>query len=307
MKEIVKITIGLTLTCLIAAGIMGGVFIITAKAKKHNEYLNFKENILVLLGYDQNNPAPDSLQLCTVYRYLIYQGDKTSLGYMLPVKLKDAKGIRYQFIRLNVSGQFIDKFDLDIESAQSNDSKDREKAIVAALPEDVSQISFADRFIVAANKDKRLAYLLPGKTPGFKTHINFMLALNSQYGIIGLQVLEHQEDPGLGAEIEQEYFKNQFTGKDSERLKTLKVIKEPLPDEQLKFLEKRKWTKDAYSEKDIKSLQAKYQDKDICAITGATISSVAVVNGVKNVVTKFVYRVKILEEIISKQDISVAF
>jgi len=307
MKEIVKITIGLTLTCLIAAGIMGGVFIITAKAKKHNEYLNFKENMLVLLGYNQTNPAPDSLQLCTVYRYLIYQDDKTSLGYMLPVQLKNAKDIRYQFIRVNIQGQFIDKFDLNIKSAQTNDSKERKKAIEQALPKDISQLRFADRFIVATNKDKRLAYLLPGKTPGFKTHINFMLALNSQYGIIGLQVLEHQEDPGLGAEIEQEYFKNQFTGKDAERLKTLKVIKEPLPDEQLKFLERRKWTKDAFSEKDIKTMQAKYQDKDICAITGATISSVAVVNGVKNVVTKFVYRVKILEEIISKQDISVAF
>jgi len=307
MKEIVKITIGLTLTCLIAAGIMGGVFIITAKAKKHNEYLNFKENMLALLGYNQTNPAPDSLQLCTVYRYLIYQGDKTSLGYMLPVKSKDAKDIRYQFIRVDLQGQFVDKFDLEIETAQTTDLKDREKALAAVLPKDVNQMIFADRFIVASNKDKRLAYLLPGKSPGFKTNINFMLALNSKYSIVGLQILEHQEDPGLGDEIEREYFKNQFTGKDSERVKTLKVIKEPLPDEQLKYLEKSKWAKDAYSEKDIKALQKKYQDKDICAITGATISSVAVVNGVKNVVTKFVYRVKILENIISKQKITVAF
>jgi electron transport complex protein RnfG len=307
MKEIVKITIGLTLTCLIAAGIMGGVFIITAKAKKHNEYLNFKENMLTLLGYNQTNPAPDSLQLCTVYRYLIYQGDKTALGYVLPVKAKDTHDIRYQFIRVNIQGQFIDQFDLNIDTAQSNDSNDREKAIASVLPKDVNQLIFADRFIVATNDNKRLAYLLPGKTPGFKTHINFMLALDSKYAIVGLQVLEHQEDPGLGAEIEQEYFKNQFTGKDSERLKTLKVIKEPIPDEQLKFLEKAKWANNAYSKNDIQTLQKKYQDKDICAITGATISSVAVLNGVKNVVTKFVYRVKILENIIAKQNISVAF
>jgi electron transport complex protein RnfG len=307
MKEIVKITIGLTLTCLIAAGIMGGVFVITAKAKKHNEYLNFKENMLTLLGYNQTKPAPDSLQLCTVYRYLVYQDEKTSLGYMLPVKLKDDTDIRFQFIRVNIQGQFIDQFDLNIDTAKSSDSNDREKAIAKVLPKDVSQLIFADRFIVATNDNKRLAYLLPGKTPGFKTHINFMLALDSQYGIVGLQILEHQEDPGLGAEIEQEYFKNQFTGKNSERLKTLKVIKEPLPDEQLQFLERSKWETNAYAEKDIDALQKKYQEKDICAITGATISSVAVVNGVKNVVTKFVYRVKILENIISKQKIAVAF
>ncbi|ETR73165.1 MAG: Electron transport complex protein rnfG [Candidatus Magnetoglobus multicellularis str. Araruama] len=307
MKEILKITIGLTLTCLIAAGIMGGVFIITAKAKKHNEYVNFKENMLKLLGYDKNKPAPDSLQLCTVYRYLIYQDDKTSLGYMIPVTTKGSDDIRYQFIRVSIQGQFIDQFDLNIETAQTTDQGDRDNAIKTVLPKDVTQLLFADTFIVATNDNKRLAYLLPGKSPGFKTHINFMLALDSQYAIVGLQILEHQEDPGLGAEIEQEYFKNQFTGKDAERLKTLKVIKEPIPDEQLHFLEQKKWAPDAYSENEIAALQKKYLDKDICAITGATISSVAVVNGVKNVVTKFVYRVKVLENIISKQNINVAF
>jgi len=308
MKEIVKITIGLTLTCLIAAGIMGGVFIITAKAKKHNEYINFKENMLALLGYDHQKPAPESLQLCTVYRYLIHQPEQTSLGYMLPVKASDdSDDIQYQLVRVSTEGKFIDAFDLAIDSAQATDMGDRAKAMSAVLPEDVNNIVFGDQFIVATNNNKRLAFLLPGKSPGFKTHINFMMALNAEYGVIGLQVLEHQEDPGLGAEIEQEYFKNQFTGKDVERLKTLKVIKEPLPTEQLRFLERSKWQPDQYSEKEIDALQKKYQPKDICAITGATISTVAVVNGVKNVVTKFVYRVKILENIISQQNISVAF
>jgi len=308
MKEIIKITVGLTLTCLIAAAIMGGVFIVTAKAKKHNEYVNFQENMLKLLGFDQNNPAPESLQLCTVFRYLIYQADKTSLGYMLPIQNKDTDDkISYQLILVSIQGTFVAKYDLDISPTQANDGKDRAKAISAVLTEENTKIAFADQFIVAKNGDKRLAYLLPGKSPGFKTHINFMMALNASYSIVGLQILEHQEDPGLGAEIEQEYFKNQFTGKDVERLKTLKVIKEPLPDEQLKFLERHKWASDEFTSDEIEALQKKYQPKDICAITGATISTVAVVNGVKNVATKFVYRVKVLENIISKQNISVAF
>ena len=307
MKEIIKITVGLTLTCLIAAAIMGGVFIVTAKAKKHNEYVNFQENMLKLLGFDQNNPAPKSLQLCTVFRYLIYQGDKTSLGYMLPIKAADTNDIRYQVVLLSIQGEFVAKYYLDITLTQANDEKDRAKAINAVITGENTKIVFADQFIVAKDGDKRLAYLLPGKSPGFKTHINFMMAMNASYSIVGLQILEHQEDPGLGAEIEQEYFKNQFTGKDVERLKTLKVIKEPLPDEQLRFLERQKWAADEFSQDEIAALQQKYQPKDICAITGATISTVAVVNGVKNVATKFVYRVKVLENIISEQNISVAF
>ncbi|MBF0453079.1 MAG: FMN-binding protein [Candidatus Magnetomorum sp.] len=308
MKEIIKITVGLTMTCLIAAAIMGGVFIVTAKAKKHNEYVNFQENMLKLLGFDENKPAPEALQLCTVFRYLVHQDKKTSLGYMLPVQASDATDdITYQLVLVDIQGQFIAKYDLAILLAQATDEKDREKAITAVLTGNNNTIEYADQFIVAKNGDQRLAYLLPGKTPGFKTHINFMMAMDATYSIVGLQILEHQEDPGLGAEIEQEYFKNQFTGKDVERLKTLKVIKEPLPDEQLRFLERTKWINNEFSDDDLATLQKKYQPKDICAITGATISSVAVLNGVKNVATKFVYRVKVLENIISKQNISVAF
>jgi electron transport complex protein RnfG len=308
MKEIIKITVGLTMTCLIAAAIMGGVFIVTAKAKKHNEYINFQENMLKLLGFDQKNPAPESLQLCTVYRYLIHQDDQIFLGYMIPVQTSDdSDDISYQLLLVNTQGQFLKKYDLNISLTQANDEKDREKTITAVLSSANITLTFADQFIVAKNGGQRLAYLLPGKTPGFKTHINFMMAMDASYSIIGLQILEHQEDPGLGAEIEQEYFKNQFIGKDVERLKTLNVIKEPLPDEQLRFLERKKWIDNEYPENRISELQKKYQPKDICAITGATISSVAVVNGVKNVATKFAYRVKVLENIISEQKISVAF
>ena len=40
-----------------------------------------------------------------------------------------------------------------------------------------------------------------------------MLALDPQFSLLGLEILEHEEDPGLGAEIEQDYFRNQFKGK----------------------------------------------------------------------------------------------
>ena len=63
-----------------------------------------------------------------------------------------------------------------------------------------------------------------------------MLAVDPAFTILGLEVLEHEEDPGLGAEIEQDYFKNQFKGKPFEALKTIEVVKAPIPDDYLEAL-----------------------------------------------------------------------
>ena len=50
MKEIMRITIALTVSCLIAAAVMGLAFVVTAKAKKHNEHMNVQQTMLELLG-----------------------------------------------------------------------------------------------------------------------------------------------------------------------------------------------------------------------------------------------------------------
>ncbi|RPJ21404.1 MAG: FMN-binding protein, partial [Desulfobacteraceae bacterium] len=52
---------------------------------------------------------------------------------------------------------------------------------------------------------------------------------------------------------------------------------------------------------------AKYQDNDIYALTGATISSKAVTDGVKGMVKRFAYRVEILERVVQSQKLPAAF
>jgi len=56
------------------------------------------------------------------------------------------------------------------------------------------------------------------------------------------------------------------------------VVKEPLPDDYRKALEVKKGS---MSPEEVQRIRAKYQDKDIYALTGATISSKAVTDGVK--------------------------
>jgi electron transport complex protein RnfG len=192
----------------------------------------------------------------------------------------------------------------------ATEAPDRKKALKAVLKPPKS-FSFADSTIIAQLGEKRLAYLLPGEFPGFKTFISVMLAvmlaIDPGFKILGLDIMEHEEDPGLGGEIEQEYFENQFKNKALEKVKVLKVVKEPLPQEYRRYLETKKWKERAFSPQEIAELRSKYQDQDIYALTGATISSKAVTVGVRNIIKRFAYREKILARVISSQKVPVAF
>jgi Na+-translocating ferredoxin:NAD+ oxidoreductase subunit G len=120
-----------------------------------------------------------------------------------------------------------------------------------------------------------------------------------------MEVMEHEEDPGLGGEIEQDYFKNQFNSKTFERLKELDVVKQPLPEEYRKYLEPE--LRQTLTPQDLESIKRKYQGNDIYALTGATISSKAVTDGVKNAAVKFAYRMETLDRVIAEQGVPAAF
>jgi len=304
MKEIIRITVGLTVSCLIAALLMGSVFIITDKAKKHNEHVNVQQTMLGLLGYTRSHPAPSDLRLYTVYRYIISDHDTRTLGYMVPV-LK-GEGVAYQLVIMDLDGQFVNRFDLDITPKNASEPTERSAALREVL-KPPKAFNYADSNIIAKIGEKRLAYLLPGEFPGFKTFIHVMLALKPSFEIIGLEITEQEEDPGLGAEIKQDYFKNQFQGKSFEKMKDLQVIKEPLPEEYKRYLEVERGKGSPIPMGELDVIRSQYQDKDIYALTGATISSKAVTDGVKNMVAKFAYRINRLDAVISQQHIPVAF
>ena len=90
-------------------------------------------------------------------------------------------------------------------------------------------------------------------------------------------------------------------------MKKIKVIKEPLPDEYKKYLERKENEAEPIPKGAIDTIRSKYQDQDIYALTGATISSRAVTQGVKGIIRKFAYRINILDNIITSQHIPVAF
>ncbi|MFW6099165.1 MAG: FMN-binding protein, partial [Thermodesulfobacteriota bacterium] len=258
---------------------------------------------MALLGYNKRNPAPSDFNMHTFYRYIIEDENTKTLGYLLPVRR--AEGIGYDLVVLTLEGQFVRRDQLDLGSEAASEAPERERALREALSPS-QEFTYADSTTVACLGDQRRAYLIPGEFPGFKTFIEVMLAVDPSFEVIGLEIMEHEEDPGLGAEIERDYFKNQFKGKSFVEVKDLKVIKEPMPEDYRKYLQS-KPGRETIPKEVVDTVRSQYQDEDIYALTGATISSRAVTVGVKNMMKKFAYRVNILNDVVTGQDIPVAF
>ena len=304
MKQLIRITVGLTISCLIAAFVMGAVFTQTDKAKKRNQHTNIQNTMIALLGYSKSNPSPSDLKLNNIYRYIVEDGKNKYLGYMLPVDKGGKTG--YEFLLIDLDGKYVARYKVKISPEKAIEAPDREEALKGVLKPAMT-FSYADSTVVVNLGGKRLAYLLPGEFPGFKTFVSVMLALDPSFKILGLEIMENEEDPGLGGEIVQEYFKNQFRDKELKKVKELKVVKKPLPEEYKNYLETKKREKGAFSKEEIDEIRSKYKEKDIYALTGATISSRAVTKGVKGMVKKFAYRIKILDGVIEGQGIPSAF
>lgn len=301
MKDILTIVFRLTVSCLLAGLVMGATFVFTNKAKLHNAEVREQKVMLGLLGYSAGQAAPVSLKLHPVYRYLVNAGGASSIGYLVPTTGEAG----YVFVNLGLDGNFLGKEPVRLEAAKAGEESERAAAIIAALGPG-KEAHYADQTVVVTENGARRAYLLPGEFPGFKTFIKVILAVDPAFTVTGLEIMEHEEDPGLGGEIVQGYFKNQFRGKTYEALKKLGVVKEPLPEEYRRVLEN-DLKGGTIGAAEVAQVEASYADKDIYALTGATISSRSVTNGVKSIVNKFAYRVGILDRVLQEQQIVVPF
>ena len=294
LKDISSIVIRLTVTCLLAGIIMGLAFVLTHDAKAKNEQIRDERVMYSILGYDKANPAPQTMALHTVYRYILTAGETQTVAYLVPVSDK------YSFVELDLSGAFVRQAVLDADALKLRNEGERNAAVAAMVPAG-TEARYADQFIIVTNEGKRMAYILDGRYPGFKTFIRVKMALDAQYAMLGFEVLEHEEDPGLGAEIEQKWFRGQFEGKSFEQLKAAQVVREPMPDELRAAITAKKPT-----EADAK-IRADHVGDPIYALTGATISSRSVLNGNQAMVKKFAYRMDLLDKVLQAQGIKATF
>jgi electron transport complex protein RnfG len=96
---------------------------------------------------------------------------------------------------------------------------------------------------------QNIGYVVEGFGKGYSSYINILVSVDKNFTVKKINILHHAETPGLGDEIEKDYFLKRFEGK---TIDTLVVIKGDTADK-------------------------------VEAISGATISSRAVTeDGVKN-------------------------
>lgn len=301
MKEIIKITMSLTAICVAAALILGAVFAKTEHARKDIEEKMQQETIQSLLGFGPGKKIPESLKIYAVYRYVVNSPKGTVLGYVIPLKDKG-----FSLILVDLEGKPVQVLPIKADATAIADRGQRD-AVVNELVGKGSKATYAETFYVAEEGGKRLGYVVPGVTQGFKTFINLMVSLNPDFTLTGIEIVRSEEDPGLGDEIKKDFFKNQFDGKSLESIKTLKVVKEPLPSDYYLALEPEKAKKQGIKPEELAQIKEKHLKDDIYALTGATISSRAVTDGVKNTVRKFVYRLGILTDALKQEKVPAAF
>lgn len=302
LKDIISIVVRLTVTCLLAGAVMGATFVLTHEAKERNEQARDERVLYAILGYGDNRPQ--NMAMHTVYRYVLAREDASSIGYVVPV----GDSAQSVVMEVDLDGHFVQHFELLADSAHLRNDGDRDRAVIAALNagmhaqgESTIQARYADKFIIATQNGRRNAYILDGKYPGFKTFIRVKMALDEKFSLMGFEVLEHEEDPGLGAEITQPWFRNQFAGKSYEQIKKLQVTRSPVPDPWMDVLSGKITGSEA------QTIRQQHADDDIYALTGATISSRSVLQGNQAMIRKFVTRMEILDRVLKEQHIETPF
>ena len=117
--------------------------------------------------------------------------------------------------------------------------------------ETFKEVTGKNQWFAAEKGGKVIAYVVPGESKGYGGPIKILVAVTTDGKVIDYNILSSNETPGLGDNAGKEPFRGQFKEKKAENLT---VVKDPSNKE------------------------------DIQAMTGATISSKAVTNAVKEAV-----------------------
>jgi Na+-translocating ferredoxin:NAD+ oxidoreductase RnfG subunit len=143
------------------------------------------------------------------------------------------------------------------------------------------------RLFVARSAGQLAGFVIEGESRGYKNRIRFFVALDTAFAVQGVRVVEHEEDPGLGAEVATAWFQGQFVGRTADRVSQIDVAKIPMPEDWRAAL-------GGLATEPATAWRAKHADliareagQPIYAVTGATISSRALTRGVRSTVEHF--------------------
>lgn len=143
------------------------------------------------------------------------------------------------------------------------------------------------RLFVASSGGALAGFVVEGESRGYKNRIRFFVALDSAMTLRGVRVLEHEEDPGLGAEIATPWFQAQYAGRTADQAVGLTVTRDPMPEDWRAALNARAALDPSAWRDRHGALLDREAGRPIYAVTGATISSTALTRGVRGTVDHF--------------------
>ena len=267
-QDMGRMILSLTVVALLSAVILGIIYYYTEPIRLVNVSNHESQTLRSLLN------LPESATIDEVRRY---QANDLSVFYLTP-KLS---------LHLNQDGK-----ELERKTTEAHSSEEADAWMRSQNPS--MDLRFVGRFFVAKENGSLKGYIVEGETQGYKSKIRFFIALNSEFQVQGVEILEQEEDPGLGAEIAKAFFKNQFAGRSAKEIAELEVTKTPQDPEWRKALQELGATPFAvWFEKNRRLVE---EHPKVNAITGATISSESLTRGVKTAVDHFQKRLELMKD-----------
>ena len=256
--EIARIVVSMVVACLVGAAVLGLVYLGTDRYRRASAEATEREAVRDMLGLEAGAHLLEVRQyLEPARRLVIYRaapfGEPAAEAREVTFTLDGA-----------VAGQ---------------------RALPAAtpVPETLQPLG---RLFVAARDGRAAGFVVEGETRGYKSRIRVFIAMKPDFEIADMRVVEQEDDPGLGAEVVQPWFREQFVGRTPEEIDRLTVTKDPIPEDwkaALVALARRAPDGPARH----RELLQRERRKPIYAVTGATISSRAVTEGVRRTVDHF--------------------
>jgi electron transport complex protein RnfG len=257
-RELVRIVLSMSVACLAGAAVLGLAYLGTERYRRASAEATERSAIRDMLGLD---PAA---RLLEVRQYLV----------------PGVRQVVYRAAPLGATAGTAHEVTFTLDGALAGE---REVPVAAPAGKEWTPLG---RMFVASRAGRPAGFVVQGETRGYKAAIRLFVAMKPDFEIVDMRVIELQDDPGLGAEVAQPWFRGQYVGRTAEELARLDVTRDPMPEDwkqALVALARRAPDGPARH----RELLQRERTRPIYAVTGATISSRAVTEGVRKTVDHF--------------------
>jgi Na+-translocating ferredoxin:NAD+ oxidoreductase subunit G len=256
--EVVRIVLSMSVACLLGAAVLGLAYLGTDRYRRASTEATERDAIHDMLGVGADT------RLLEVRQFLAPGGDRVIYrAATLGARTGDAHEVT---------------FTLDGAVAGV-----RDVPVAVPVPRELASLG---RMFVATRGGVPAGFVVQGETRGYKAPIRLFVAMKPDFEIVDMRVIETTDDPGLGAEVAQPWFREQYVGRTADELAKLEVTKDPMPEDWKQALIAFAKRAPDGPARHLELLQRE-RTRPIYAVTGATISSRAVTEGVRKTVDHF--------------------